>query len=380
VKKINARTVVFIVLGAVLVAAAGYVVWDSIANSKPAPTKSGKMVPVLTGPSGIVAKVGNIEISLKEYTDLMAKERLSYITTQGRDIDDPVNSQLLRSIRDNVLDGLIESAVYKNYAAENKLLPTDADVAKAVNEDIDAQATESGGYDKFEKKLRDGGIESVDALRKKMISDNAFRDQMTQSAVKAHLQKKVSITEQEARDFYEARLIGISKIVLWYDEKLGDEQLTKEGYETLNRIRDLIGTKGTFEDIAINFSQDSETAKNGGKVQDLFIKGALPPEIDKEIWNLKVGEVSKPILTKDSFWLVRIDFETYVWQYYFADTKNKTKTPFEKIKNKVADQLITIKVLEEENKWFSKYRDSLKIDVYLDYKEIPAETPEKTGK
>ena len=172
--------------------------------------------------------------------------------------------------------------------------------------------------------------------------------------------------------------LAFQEIVVYYNAKENDEATTKEGYESMNSLRNLIGTQGTFADIAREFSEEYDTASNGGKVSDLFIKGSLPESVEKEVWNLKTGEVSKPILTSDSFWIVKIDMETYVWQYYFADTATKKKVPFEKIKNKVGDQLVTIKVLEEENKWYAKYSAGLKTDIYIDYKEVKA--PEKTEK
>lgn len=360
----------------VLVAAVAYVVWESIKNSgDQSKTENQILVPTLNGPEGVVARVGKVDILLKDYADMVAKERIRVMSEENKDINEPNNSELAKTVRNSILNNLIEMAVYKNYAIEKGLEPTDAQLAKAVNEYVDSQANEVGGYDKLEKKLKENGYKSVDDYKNKLRENNEFRNSQTTLAVKKYLEKNVKITEKETKDFYESKLIGISRIVVFYNDKERNDATTKEGYETMNKLRELIDTKGTFSDIAKEFSEEYETAQYGGKVSDLYIKGSLPESVEKVVWNLKVGEVSEPILTSDSFWIVKVDMETYVWQYYFADTVTNKKVPFEQIKNKVGEQLVTIKVLEEENKWYSQYASKLKTEIFIDYKEVTA--PEK---
>ena len=138
-----------------LAAAVVYVVWDSIRNSKDQQKKESQILaPILKGPTGIVARVGKVDIMLKNYADMMAKERIRVMSEQNKDINEPVNSELAISVRDSVLSNLLEMAVYKNYAIEKGLEPTGAQLTKAVNEDVDAQADEIGGYDKLREKTQ----------------------------------------------------------------------------------------------------------------------------------------------------------------------------------------------------------------------------------
>ena len=372
-KKNLVRNIVFIALAFVLAGGIAYMIWDANRTGKQETKKPTRLVPYLKGPDGIVARVGKIDITMDQYVEKMTQQRLFYINQQSKDIDDPTNIDLQKTVRSQVLENLTEEAVYKNFALEKNLDATESEINKAIADQVDTQATQAGGYDKLEKKLKDSGGKGIAELKEKMKADPEFVGFIIRNKVKDHIQKNIKITEKEARDFYESKLIGISRIVLYYDAKTNDEKTTKEGYETMNKLRDLIGTKATFEEMAKNFSEDAETAANGGKVADLFIKGALPSVVDEVVWKMKVGDVSKPILTSDSFWIVKLDFETYVWQYYFSDPKTKAKVPFETIKNKVGDQLITVRLLEEENKWFNQYRASLKSEVFIDYKEQEVE-------
>ncbi len=365
-KKLTVRNIVFGVLILALVAGVAYVVIDSITKDKPTEKKTDKLVPILTGPEGVVARVGKIDIKSKEYADMMAKARLDYLV-EGKDLDDPVNIDIAKTVRRDILEALIQYAVYQNYALEKNIQLTDAEINDAINQEIDSDISIAGSTEKLEKQLADEGKGGIAKLRQDLKKDPEFLKELLKNKVKDELKKGVKVNEQETEKFYESRLIGISRIVLWYDKDVDGADLEAGGKEAIAKIRDMIGTKGTFEEIAQNFSEDTETAQNGGKVQDLFIKGALAAEIDDVVWKMKVGEVSQPIQTKEAFMIVKLDFETYVWQYYFPDTVNKVKTPFEKIKNKVADQLYTVKLLEVENQWYNNYKALLKTDIYIKY-------------
>lgn len=366
-KKLTVRNVVFGVLILALVAGITYVVIDSTSKAKPVEKKTDKLIPILTGPEGIVARVGKVDIKSKEYADMMARARVEYLTSEGKDLDDPVNIDLAKSVRKDILDTLIEYAVYQNYALEKNIKLTDDEISKQINDEIDSEISIAGSTDKLEKQLANEGKGGIAQLRQEMKKDPEFLKELLKNKVKEGLKKSVKITEKEAEKFYESKLIGISRIVLWYDKNIDGAELESGGRQAITTIRDMIGTKGTFEEIAQNFSEDTETAKNGGKVQDLFIMGALPADIDNIVWKMKVGEVSQPIQTSDAFMIIRLDFETFVWQYYFPDTVNKTKTPFKKVKNKVADQLYTVRVMEVENQWYNNYKNSLDISIYLKY-------------
>ncbi|NTU61049.1 MAG: hypothetical protein HGA95_01775, partial [Caldiserica bacterium] len=191
------RNIVIVAIAAVLAAAVVYVVWDSIRNSKEQPNKENQVfAPTLKGPPGIVARVGKVDVILKDYADMMAKERIRIMSEQNKDINEPVNSELAISVRNSVLSNLLEMAVYKNYAIEKGLEPTDAQLTKAVNEDVDAQANEIGGYDKLEKKLKENGYKSVDDYKNKLRVSFEFQNSLTTVAVKKFIESNVKITEK----------------------------------------------------------------------------------------------------------------------------------------------------------------------------------------
>ncbi len=79
------------------------------------------------------------------------------------------------------------------------------------------------------------------------------------------------------------------------------DQARKEALSRLDSIRTFINEKKlTFEEAALRFSMDKDTRANGGIMVNpktgntKFEIGDIPPQINKAIASLKVGEVSKP--------------------------------------------------------------------------------------
>ena len=79
------------------------------------------------------------------------------------------------------------------------------------------------------------------------------------------------------------------------------DQARKEALARLDSIRTFIVEKKlTFEEAALRFSMDKDTRANGGIMVNpktgntKFEIGDIPPQINKEIAGMKVGEVSEP--------------------------------------------------------------------------------------
>ena len=53
-----------------------------------------------------------------------------------------------------------------------------------------------------------------------------------------------------------------------------------------------------FAKLANTYSEDPGSNKTGGAYEGFFTRGALVPEFEKIIFELKVGETSKPFKTK----------------------------------------------------------------------------------
>jgi len=318
------------------------------------------------GPEGVLAKVGGIEVPTKLFSEMVNQIRINMID-EGTDIDDPKNAATLTAVRQDIINELVDFAVYENYAKENKMLPTSQDIANAVASEIDAKAKAIGSVDALDKKLKEQGYpnDGIEGFRKQLKEDPLIYRQITRDKVTTHVLKDVKVSEKEAEEFFESRILGLSQIVVLYDPKIDGEELREPTRKYAQSLRDMIGKEYTFSDVAIMRSEDRTTGDNGGRIPELASKGTLPPPLDETAFKLKIGEVSQVLEAQGSFVILKLDYETYTWKEFFTDGGKKPKPKFEDVAQQVANQMYTVKRYEKENEWFEQYKDKLKIEVYL---------------
>jgi peptidyl-prolyl cis-trans isomerase SurA len=82
--------------------------------------------------------------------------------------------------------------------------------------------------------------------------------------------------------------------------------------EKINSIfKDLVEKTKTFEELAIQFSEDRKSAKNGGEIGWINSGGNFYPEFEEAVFSLKIdGEYSKPFKTPNGWHIVkRLSYE-----------------------------------------------------------------------
>ena len=82
--------------------------------------------------------------------------------------------------------------------------------------------------------------------------------------------------------------------------------------EKINAIyKDLVEKNKTFEELAIEFSEDRKSAKNGGEIGWINSGGNFYPEFEEAVFSLNIdGEFSKPFKTPNGWHIVkRLNYE-----------------------------------------------------------------------
>ncbi len=358
------RLIVIGVIGAGLLFGVGMFVYDLIAKKDAEKIERPKGITTTTGPDGVLAKVGNIEIPTADYFEELAKARVEALKA-NYDLDAQGNATALQATKEGIVEQLINNAVYENYAKENGLMPTEAEINKVVTNEIDNMIHDFGSVQAAEKELANlGGIEGA---RKRLKNDKALLAQLIQRKILLQLMKNVKVTKEEAKEFFNSKLLGLSQIVILYDEKIDGKENHDKLLAYAKRIREVIGDKLTFEDAAKTFSEERETGQNGGKFTELTYKGTLPKPLEDVAFKLKIGEVSDVIEVPGSFVTLKLDLETYVSDYYFTEGGAKPRPKFEDVYPKVVEQLYTIKELQTENEWFNDYKSKLDIQIYVKF-------------
>ncbi len=312
---------------------------------------------------GLLARVGDVEIPLDGYYSQLNETRILMMTENAVDIDTPENEEMKLSIQFEIIENQIDSAIYLNYATEHDLLPTMSDIEQTISAEIEEQALNAGSYEILEEKLKDeGGIEE---LRRILRNDAKFKERVIKEKVISKIQEEVKITEQEAREFFESRLLGLAQIVTVYNPQIHTEEEIDKARRYTEAIKNRIGKEMTFAEAAVEFSADYETAMDGGRLPELISKDYLIPVLDETAYSLSIGEISDVVDTGKSFVILKLEYETYVWDYFFTDNGTMPKPDFEDVKPQVYKRLRMLKEYQHEQEWYDEYRDSLDIKVYM---------------
>jgi parvulin-like peptidyl-prolyl isomerase len=96
-----------------------------------------------------------------------------------------------------------------------------------------------------------------------------------------------------------------------------------------------------FAALAKKYSQDPGSKAQGGTLT--ISRGQTVPEFDKVAFDLKTGEISKPVKTQ---------FGWHIIQAQKDATKSK-KTPYAQVKEAIRQQLLTQKRSDSLQKWLT---------------------------
>lgn len=75
-----------------------------------------------------------------------------------------------------------------------------------------------------------------------------------------------------------------------------------EDLEDANEILNMIKEGKPFEDLAMDFSECDSGARGGDLGR--FASGAMVPEFERALFNMKVGDFSNPVKTKFGFHII----------------------------------------------------------------------------
>jgi peptidyl-prolyl cis-trans isomerase D len=84
-------------------------------------------------------------------------------------------------------------------------------------------------------------------------------------------------------------------------------------------------TDKNFATQANSLTDDPSGKKNGGSL-GWFRKGIMAPEFEKQVFSMKVGEISKPVKTSFGYHIIKLE-----------GVKEAKKTPLEDVKNELAE-------------------------------------------
>jgi len=181
-------------------------------------------------------------------------------------------------------------------------------------------------------------------------------DLITQEYVRAYIEKKVEVSDEEAERYYntnpeikDRENLKVSQIVL------GSEEEAKRILERLKKGEN-------FKKLAIENSIDSMSKKLGGELE-WFEKGKKEKEIEEALAKLAKGEISDIVKSNGKYYIYKLDDRNIV-----------PKPPFLKIKDDIIRRLKYKKVAELAEKEIEELKKKITVEVFYD-KLIPEAKP-----
>ena len=215
----------------------------------------------------------------------------------------------------NVVEQLINNEILLERAKKLNLEASDGEVEDKFTE-LKSGYTE----DEFQRKLKDGGM-SVEDLKKDLR-----RQLSIQKLLNREVAAKVTITDQDVTDFYNTNRnqfnvaeaqYRISQIVitprkeqLIRNRKNDDATNEAEADRKAKMLEDKLNSGADFAQLAMDYSEDPNTAATGGDLGYIPESSLNAPQTDpnlkKAVLSLKPGQVSPPILVKDSIRILKL--------------------------------------------------------------------------
>ena len=173
-------------------------------------------------------------------------------------------------------------------------------------------------------------------------------DLITQEYVRAYIEKKAEVSDEEAERYYntnpeirEREYLKVSQIVL-------------ESEEEAKRILERLKKGENFKKLAIENSIDPASKKLGGELE-WFEKGKKEKEIEEALAKLGKGETSD---------IVKVNGKNYIFK---LDDRNVVpKVPYLKMKDEIIKGLRYKKITELAEKEVEELKKKITFEVFYD--------------
>lgn len=254
-------------------------------------------------PPDVAAMVNNKSITFAEI-DRQYQAQFGQPPKAG---DDQATLQRLE-----VLRSLIDNEIMWQRAEKLNLLATEADVDARYNE-LKAPFTQ----EELQRQLKERNMTEEE------VKTQLRRDLSLQRLFNREITSKITITDKEISDYYTANRamfnqaepqIHISQILVTGRDgpvrnlKNDKAKTPEQARQKMEMIRRRIEAKEDFAMLAQNYSEDPDSAQNGGDVG--FIPesalGKLPPEIRRAILTTEPGKVTPVIPAPDGYRVFRV--------------------------------------------------------------------------
>ena len=209
------------------------------------------------------------------------------------------------AFRDKVLAGIIEKRLQIQQAEREKLTVEDAEMRVEIDEIQKKLGAKTDA--EFEAMVKAQGL-SVEGVKKRL------REQLLVERIKRRkVSLRISVTEEDIdqylnanREKLETGLSFEARHVLFLPTAGAGEDGWQAARQRAEEVYTRVMGGDDFGELAREFSDDTATAKNGGRL-GILKRGELAPDIEKAILRLSPGEHSSPFRSEVGYHLFELE-------------------------------------------------------------------------
>ncbi len=299
----------------------------------------------------VLAKVGDEKITMADVNSELQANIDYLIETYGEDyennIDDSLKEQL-KTVRTQVLEQLVDDKVLITKGTELGYMPSDDELATAIEEEKAKFVEAYGGEDGLKEALEYYGMSDE--------KFNSFVENMVKTEkVKEAMIKDVTVSDEEVEQYYNDNIDE-------YTVKAGANakhilfETEEEAQDAKNKID---SGETTFEDL---YSQYTSNASSGTKPlsEDLGYVENDQEGYDTDFLagfkTLKEGEVSAPVKSSFGYHIIKVEG---------VQTEEKV-TSLDDVKDTIKSTLLSEKQEETYNSTLEEWKKELNVKLYED--------------
>jgi len=261
--------------------------------SRPAPLTDDEFVV-----DRVICVVNSDAVTLYELEE--AEAYAVYDTKQA-----PSTPEERAALREKTLDSIIEKRLQLQQAEREKVVVDDAEMREQLDE-IQKRLGAKNEVE-FEQMVKAQGL-SLDGVKKRL------REQLLVERIKRRkVNLRISVTEEDIdqylntnREKLETGLSFEARHILFVPPAGAGE----DGWQAARRRAEDVYTRvmggEEFGELAREFSDDTATAKNGGRL-GVLKRGELAPDIEKAILRLSPGDHSSPFRSEVGYHLFELE-------------------------------------------------------------------------
>ncbi len=260
----------------------------------------------------------------------------------------------LGEFRKAVLEELVNmELLYLKVRQDTTIKVSDQEINQALDQQINVLMGKLK-KEEFEERLKEAGL-TVDYLRE-YYRDFVQRNLYIQKFVEMKVKPNIKVSDEEVMNFYKTYKDSLKQpdeykiavISFTVKPSASEEQ---EYYQRAKNIYESLKKGEDFSRLAVQMSDDRESAQNGGNL-GVISKNALPPDFINEIEKTPVGGITKPLRGPQGYHIFKVlgkQDDSYLLAHILVKVK-----PSQKAKDNVMARAKRVANLAKAGQDFSK--------------------------